>query len=191
MAKAKIKLTKTRIVLLAALIGLVSLVLGGIYFYPAPGKKMDSINFGGVILSFRQDIREAGSVPISPSEDVIMRSLASLNVKNISFAFKDAGDSDNPIYIVEESEIIQKLFVLYKLAGHEVGYNSILVNDSYETLNGSVENPVIALIHPKFAKTTQVKFINNVIYVEGTDIKNFDLATMRMILLALDVKIPN
>ena len=191
MAKAKIKLTKTRIILLAALIALVLGIYGSVYFYPRPQAKMDTINFGGVILTFRQDIREAKGVQVSPSEDVITRSLASYNVKNISFAFKDAGEADNPLYIVEEGEIIQKLFVLYKLANHEVGYNSILVNDSYQTLNGSVENPVIAFIHPKFAKDTQVKFVNNVIYVEGTDAKNLDLATVRLLMLALDVKIPD
>ncbi len=155
------------------------------YSYFAPIK---SFFIDGQKLNFRENLKEAKNVFVFPNEDEIFNSLFSAAVKNITFVFVDAGEKENPFYILQEVEIINKLTFAYSRLNRKVNFNAMEVK-SYDNLKGSVFNPVIALVHPKYANDTYVMYRDYVIYISGKSYRDFDLATIKFLMIALGIKI--
>jgi hypothetical protein len=59
-------------------------------------------------------------------------------------------------------------------------YDNIIANESY---------PVIALIPPSMTNSTSVVATNNIIYIQGNTTEGFDLATIKFLMSALDIKV--
>jgi hypothetical protein len=67
---------------------------------------------------------------------------------------------------------------------------------SYENLNASDKEPAIALIHPIYSNESSVRLDGNIVYVQGKNatsltgqLRNFDLATAKFLMVALGIKI--
>ncbi|MEM5801840.1 MAG: hypothetical protein QXQ18_00425 [Candidatus Aenigmatarchaeota archaeon] len=180
----RIKITREQII---GFTSLLLLFLVGIYlylnFYPVRTVVID-----GTPITFRQNIKEAKNVLVFPNEDEIFNKLFNTAVINITFVFKDAGERENPYYILQEVEIINKLTFAYARLNRKVNFNAMPI-ETYENLRGTIYNPIIALIHPIYANETFVMVKDNVIFISGKNYKDFDLATIRFLSIALNIKI--
>src|SRR3989442_16018096 len=80
------------------------------FYFPKP---IFGVLINGSTLGFRQDLREAYKSPIYPDEDSVSKFFQNSSVKNITIAFKSASQNENPLFLVEESEIVFKSTFLY------------------------------------------------------------------------------
>lgn len=181
----RFKITERQILFLIILFFSVILIL--VYWYSI-SRPIYAIKYFGAVLAFRENLREAIKIPVYPDENTLHMLLTNSSLQNITLVFKDAGVDKNSYYIVEEIEIINKLYFLYKIKGMSVKFNASEVQN-YENLAATKENLIIALIHPIYANETSIKVENNVIYLQGTDLRNFDLATIKLLMVALDLKV--
>jgi len=179
----RIRIPRTQIIFLVVVCGLI--LLGIVYFfYPKP---ITSWNYYGHVIGFRADMREAEKIPVYPSEEAVYKELMNSTVENITIAFKPADEKENPYYILEEVEIVQKLYLGYKILGYEPSFNGLPI-ESYENLSGTRSNPIIALVHPVYSNETLIELKDHVIFVKAKDHKDFDLATIKLIMVALEIE---
>lgn len=196
------------IVLFVVIVGVVVAGIVGYVEYQKYYQPLQTINFGGQIISFRADLREAHSVPVLPDENAVYDHITKLPVQtdasgntvyrapltNITIVFDPNGVPKEQMgyYSVEGYEIVNKLTALYKgQYGIDVGFNVTPV-DNYSGLAGSPTDPVIALVHPAIANGTFVSVDpdREVITVSGgKTLHDFDLATVRFISVALGLQI--
>jgi len=185
----KIKITKKQITKLLIGIFIVAATFSSITYYYLNFAPTDTVVLDGITITFRQNIREAKNVLVfPPNEDAIFNMLFAASVRNITIAFKPASETENPYYILQEFEIVNKLKFAYLRYSRDITFNAVPVED-YSNLNGTYFNPVIALIHPVYANETSVRFKDNVIFISGKTYKDFDLATIKFLIIALNIKI--
>jgi len=187
----KIKITRTRITLLALLLASAGLLFILLPRIPWP---IYSVDYHDISISFRVNLREARSVPVYPSEELIHRSLMNTLVENVTIVFKPGTDEQNAHYAVEVFEITNKLAIAFsKNFGYMPSFNVKNVT-SYENLPGKIQNPIIALVYPA-SNETSVRLDGHVIFIIGKSnpsakeqLKNFDLAVVKFLMAALDVE---
>lgn len=179
----RFKLTEKKTILLAILCFSIIMIL--IYFYIS--KPIYTVEYQGTLIGFRANLKEAARIKVYPNDTILHSTIANPSIRNITIVFKDAG-AKNGYYILEEFEIINKLFFLYKIMEISPKFEGLEIQD-YENLTATEENPIIALIHPIYSNETSIKVKNNVIYLQGTDLKNFDLATIKFLMVALKIEI--
>ncbi len=145
------------------------------------------ILYNGAIVTFRKPLEKALKIPVYPSEEKIREILFNSNVSKVTIYFKTAKDIS--IYAVEAFEIAFKLLnytypvfnMFPKFDGKEVS--------SYSQVNSSKQNPAIVLIHPEFANSTFVRAEDHKIIISGTDNDKLDLATIRFLIAAMNIKL--
>lgn len=152
-------------------------------------------NYKGQLVRFRDDLRKADKIPVYPGETQVYLDTIHPLVDNVTIAFKDAGEGENGYYIVEEFEIITKMTLAYRnmLAGYPgktmedmPKFDAVHV-EQYANLPGKIQNPIIALVHPKHANETAVRNEGHVTYISGKTYEEFDLATIKFLMIILDV----
>jgi len=187
----RVKITKKNVsvLLIVVLLAFFAYIL---YNYLQP---IIEINYGNVILGFREDLREAEKVPITPDEIAFNREFINSLVENVTIVFKPTNDETESFYSIEAFEIVNKLYYGYRRINHIPNFQTRNVT-SYEGVFGGIKNPVIILVHPKYGNETSVKldFHTAIISAKNDDnpnvaLKNFDLATERFIIAALGINI--
>jgi hypothetical protein len=157
-----------------------------VFYFPKP---ITSVDFYGVILNFRADLREAEKIPLYPNESAVNALLMDGSVRNITIAFKPSNE-ENSYFALEATEIVTKLYYAYKTLGHVMPKFMSINVSSYENLSGTPQNPMIALVAPSVSNETDVIVSsNNVISVKAKSFNDFDLATIKMIMAALKIKV--
>ncbi|MCS7106303.1 MAG: hypothetical protein NZ942_03235 [Candidatus Aenigmarchaeota archaeon] len=185
--KIKLKISKSRLILIFIICAL--LIISFNTFKNQELKKpITSWYYDGYLLEFRSDLREAQKVKVYPSEEAVYQQLFNPKVKNITIAFKSAGERENPYYIIEEMEIIQKLYVAYKKRNIKLNFNGLEV-ENYERLYGKEENPIIALVHPVFSNETLIELKNHVIFLKAKNYHDFDLVAIKLIMIGLNITV--
>jgi hypothetical protein len=188
----KVKITARRIILLLSVLafaGLLAVILPKI---PWP---IYSVNYHGITMSFRVNLREARSVPVYPSEELVYRSLMNSLVENVTIVFKPGSDEENTYYAVEVFEITNKLAIAFQRQfGYMPSFNVKNVT-SYDNLAGKIQNPIIALVHPVYSNETSVRLDGHVIFISGNNsssakeqLKNFDLAVVKFLMIELGIE---
>jgi hypothetical protein len=197
MAKVKLKVTNRRIMILVTLVALLTLLYLLNIYWPKP---VTSWDYNGNLLTFRSDLREAAKVKAYPDEATISNVFASIAVRNITIVYAE-NISDVGYVTVEAAELSYKLTLAYLEAGYQrynmstdfipVGYIAISAGavKSYENLKGTAANPIIALVPPSMSDETSVSTTDHVIYVKGKTQKDFDLATIKLLMIVLDIKV--
>lgn len=182
--KVKIKVTKLKII--AFLIAAISFCV--VYLeYPAIYKTLvpiKQINYYGVPLVFRQDLKQASTIPVYPNENAL-KIFYDPKIKTIYIAFRNT--TQNSLVEVEAYEISYKLKIFYLLAKHPITIKGINVT-SYK-INGNSTSPVIVLIPPVDANETAVKVSSYTIYIGGKNLHDFDLATEKFLMVVLGIKV--
>jgi hypothetical protein len=179
-----IKITEKKV--LFSLVLVISILLVTYYLVNIP-KPIYSWNYHGNMIGFRADLKEAKKVPVYPFEAALYNEINSQLIQNITFLFKPADESENPYYILQEIEIVQKLTLLFKRIQISPGFDANKT-ESYENIFGKIQNPIIVLVHPRYANETSVTVTpNHVIYIQGKSNKEFDMATTKFLMTAMGI----
>jgi len=199
MSKLQIRLEPGRARKVAIALAVVALLASAAYVYYRFFQPITMIDYKGTVLAFRTDLREAAKVPVYPGESELYRDTMHQLVQNVTIVFKDAGSDGNPYYIVEEVEIVNKMKLAYMLTfgttdpntgevtpAMSPGFDAMEVG-SYENLPGKIQNPIIAIVHPKFANETSVRNDGHVTFISGTDLHQLDLATVKFLMVELGI----
>jgi len=193
MTKVKIKLSKNIVRLAAVLVIIVGLLFYYIFFFPKPIKTWD---YRGMTLTFRTDLRKADKVPVYPGETEVYLDTMHPLAKNVTIAFKDAGEGEYGYYATEAFEITYKMKLAYiHLVGSEEGSTSKVPNfdveavKEYANLPGKIQNPIIALVHPIYANETAVRNEGHVTYISGKSYEDLDLATTKFLMIVLGIEL--
>lgn len=184
-----VKLNKRNVVpiviLLVILVAFFVAYRSGFLFYK-PYQPLLYANISGQILKFRDDLREADKILVIPNESTIRKELFNENVNNITIVFKPNTTKENAYYEVEVIEIVRILAQTYKI---KITSQNVIPVDTYENLNATAQNPVIALISPAYANGTDVRLEDHAVFIEGKDFKSFDLATIKFLMSALEISL--
>lgn len=185
--KIKVKFEKYRVILLL----LIALVIFSVFFYvfyiPKP---ITSLDFYGIPIYFRSDLRQAAKVPVYPNEDSVRKELMNSSVQNITFAYKLSNTTEDSYYRIEAFEIAQNLYYGYRVLVKTIPGFDVMNISSYENLSGKIENPVIALVIPTYSNETSVTVTSNhTIFVRAKTLDDFDLATEKLLISALGLKV--
>lgn len=184
--KVKIKLSSRQSILIFILLVILASLLAYHLYFPKP---ITTWSFYGHTLVFRAGLREADRIPVYPNEAAIYNDVMHPLVKNVTIAFKDAGESENPYYILEEIELANKLIMAYHYKfGERPGFNAMPV-ESYENLPGKIQNPIIALVHPLYSDETAIRNEGHVTFIKAKNYKDFDLATIKFLMIALRLEL--
>lgn len=169
---------------LYAFIGIsLALVLIAYYVYLRPIK---TIHYRGRPFVFREDVKDAKDVEVHPNETVIHDLFWDPEITDVIIYFKPLeGTNDGHGYYATESfELTYKLSLLYSLENLYRDFNATTIN-SYDDIPFSPTTLSIALVHPDLTEKTSVEADGNKLFIHGDDQRNFDLATMRAILIAM------
>jgi hypothetical protein len=186
----KLEFSTRLVALVMAIIAV--LTLSYIYISSIP-EPITKVEYYGVLVEFRADIVEAQEVPVYPKEDLMYRDVMHPLVKNVTIAFKDAGEN-NGIYIVEQFEIVNKMSMAYASAfaryeGKEVPTFDSIEVDKYDNLPGKIQNPIIAIVHPKFANETSIRNEGHVTTISGTTLEELDLAVVKFLTIVMGIDV--
>lgn len=193
MAKVKIKFSKNIVIFTAVLVIMAGSIFYYMFFAPKPIKTWD---YRGIPLTFRVDLRKADKVPVYPGETQVYLDTMHPLVKNVTIAFKDAGEGEYGYYATEAFEITYKMKLAYiYLVGSEEGSTSKAPNFNVEAvrqyayLPGKIQNPIIALVHPIYANETAVRNEGHVTYISGRTYEELDLATAKFLMVVLGIEL--
>jgi len=192
MVKIKMKLGKRNVTAILVLITIFGIVVLGVlnYYFLIP-KPITTWDYFGNTLVFRVDLREANKVPVYPHETGVYLDVVNPLVKNITIAFKPAGDKENPYYQLEIIELVMKLKqYVYDRKEIPVEFNAVPI-ESYENLPGKIQNPIIALVHPIYANETAIRNAGHVTTISGKTYNEFDLAVAKFLMVALGIELVN
>jgi len=191
----KIKVTRRRIIFLILFISIAALI---VMIYPNLPFPIYSIDYYGITLEFRINLRDARSIPVYPNEEAVQSKIMNELVENITIVFKPGSGQENAFYAVETHEIVYKLAVGYsERFGYMPSFNVVNVT-SYENLTGSPQNPVIVLISPIQSNETLVRLEGHIVFIQSKNstslteqLRNFDLATVKFIMTTLGISLNN
>jgi hypothetical protein len=190
MSEKSIKLRISKFVLfLIVFVCLITLIAVYYVIKPLQSQPVYSIQVGEEIVVFRADVNKAFQVPVYPDEQALYRELMNPLVKNITIAFKPADETENPYYSLQILELIPKLAYAYSRLKYNPTFSrEPLIVDSYENLPGKIQNPIIALVHPIYSNETAIRVDGHVVYLKAKTHEDFDLVTVKLLLVALDAK---
>ena len=144
------------------------------------------VTYKGSKFFFRDDINDAKRIPVYPDENTVYNMFWNTNITNITILFKPL-PTGNQYYSVENFELTYKLLIMYRINGYEKTFSAEEIN-SYDNIQSSDNMLKIALISPASTNQTYVEGKDNVIYIYAKDYRDFDLATIKTILIAMDIK---
>lgn len=146
-------------------------------------------NYGnryGIPMAFRADLRKADNVSVYPDVSSIYNIVWNENTKNITIAFVNS--SDNGLVATDAFEIAYKLGTIFKVYNMTTNFTANVIS-SYDNITANESYPVIALIPPSMTNSTSVLAMNNIIYIQGNTTEGFDLATIKFLMSALEIKV--
>lgn len=176
----KFRVTKNRIIFLIILCSIISSVLF-YYFFIRP---IYYVNYNGQLLKFRVDLREANKIRVYTDESSVYNLLWNPEIKNLTIVFMNTSDMNYTE--VEAFEIAFKLKIAYMSSNFPVKISGQDVS-SFENL--TKEDVFIALIPPSISNETSVRVEDNIIFIRGKSFKEFDLATVKFLMIALEIKL--
>ena len=186
--EVKIKLTKMKIVAFA-IIPIASTIL--YIFLPylkdwyQSTKPLTEINYFGVPMKFREDIRLARDIVVYPNETYVKSIFRNSNIKGITIGILNYTNETNLIG-VEAVEITFKLSTFYSLIPMKVAIKGKEIGSLYE-IEGNATNPLIIIIPPSIANETSVRAENYTVFIFGKSLKELDLATIKFITVVLGI----
>ena len=186
--EVRVKLTKMKIIAIV----MITLVLTILYFsYPylkewyLSMKPITEINYFGVPMKFREDIRLARSIEVYPNETYVKSIFRSKELKSVTIGILNYTNQTN-IIGVEAVEITFKLSSFYSLTSMPVIIKGKEIGSISEIIGNST-NPVIIIIPPSIANETLVRVENYTVFISGKSLKELDLATIKFITLVLGI----
>lgn len=186
----RIKLTKMRLILLCTLI-----ILGSVFIAFLPNirswylslQPIRKINYHGVPMEFREDLKLAKKISVIPNEESVKRIFWSDSIDRVTIAVLNT-TNETSLIGVEAYEITFKLSTFYTLMNARTEIKGKEVSFVSE-VRGNSTNPVIYIIPPVIANETLVKVENYTVYISGKTLKDLDLATIKFLMIVLGINI--
>jgi hypothetical protein len=146
-------------------------------------KPVKHVNYKGQTLYFRDDIKEASKVEVYPNEQTVYNLFWDNSIENINIIFKPL-EKGSGYYMLESFELTYKLTTIYALNGMKKEFDALYV-ESYGNITSSDNVLKIVLVHPQLTNKTLVEAKDNIIFIHAKDYRDFDLATIKTILIAM------
>jgi hypothetical protein len=189
--KIRLKPKLLLVVLIIILIGL------SIPFVLEKIKPITTITYNKNPYVFREDVRDAYKVSVYPDERFVYNLLWAHGIENITILFKPI-TSSNGLYAVEAFELTNKLSQIYATTPvmktqisnqtHTLYFKRNFTAqqiEDYDNIKREEGNLKIILVAPEFSNRTAVVGGGNKIFIYGKDKKDFDLATIKLIEVAM------
>jgi len=154
------------------------------YSFLKSEEEITSWVYKGYELHFRADLRRAGEMEVR-DERAIHDLLWSDEIENLTIGFSEAPDLG--LVSVEAFEIAYKLKLAYLISNKSVEISSGKVDLS--NLGASPSNPFIILLPPSMANETSVRLDGYKVFISGKSEEEFDLATVRFLMIALEINL--
>jgi len=184
----KIKLTKIKIIAFA-IIAIASTILyvslPYLQNWYQSSKPLTEINYFGMPMKFREDIRLARDIAVYPNETYIKSIFRNKGIERVTIGILNYTNETNVIG-VESVEITFKLSTFYSLVPMKVAIKGKEIGSLYE-IEGNATNPLIIIIPPSIANETSVKAENYTVFISGKSLKELDLATIKFITVVLGI----
>lgn len=179
----KIAINRKQLIIFIVIIVCVAVVARVYLTLPRP---ITTYNLDGLEFKFRADLRQANNIPVYPDEEAIRDIIWNPEIQTLTIAYVNS--SDNTIVAANAFEITYKLKLIYLILNLDVNITGEEVN-SYSNLTATSENPIIALIPPIFTSETLVKVEDNIIYIKAKTYEEFDLTTVKVLMVALNISV--
>ena len=142
-----------------------------------------TVTYKGREFTFRENVKDVDEIIIMNNEEYINSLIWNPYIRNIKIIYQ-ANVTNPSYYSVETYELTNKLSAIFAINGKHKNFLSENV-ESYDDLYSTNELKIV-LIHPDLAEESYIKVPrDNIIYVAGKDLRKFDLATMKLILIAM------
>lgn len=180
----RIKLTRLKLVAFVCVVTLVCIL----FLYRESIRSLmplTEINYFGVELKFRTDLRKANQIVVYPNEKALVDLLMDPSIRKVSIGFVNT--TQNNLTAVEGFEISYKLKIAYLVNG----YNVEIVGRELESYSerGKLREPLIILVPPVDANETSVRVSEFTVYVSGLTKKEFDLAADKLLIVVMGIKV--
>jgi len=186
--EVRIKLTKMKIIafaIIAITLTILYVSLPYLQNWYQSKRPLTEINYFGVPMKFREDIRLARNVTVYPNETYIKSIFRNKNIERITIGILNYTNETNVIG-VEAVEITFKLSTFYSLVPMKVAIKGKEIGSIYE-IEGNETNPLIIIIPPSIANETSVKAEDYTVFISGKSLKELDLATIKFMVIALGI----
>jgi len=170
-----------KIYLFFVLIFLIGLLIYLYYLF----RPVTMVTYQGRPFYFRDDVKEAKRIPVYPDEKTVYEMFWDPNFTNVTILFKPL-PKGNQYYSVESFELTYKLSIIYAMNGYKKQFTAEEIN-SYDNIRTHDNILKIALIAPAYTNQTHVEGKDNVIYIHAKDYRDMDLATIKTILVAMNI----
>jgi hypothetical protein len=171
------------LLILLVFIAIIAAAVVAVYIYEKHYAPITRYNYKGSTFVFRTDLRKANKLTVQPNETSITDLLWVPDISKITIVYKNSTDVN--LVTLEAIEITYKLKLGYVMANFPVEIDAQEVQ-SFDSL--PTDRPFIAIVPPSLADETAIKLQDNVIFVEGKNLKELDLATVKFLIVALGIK---
>lgn len=166
--------------------------IGAVVYYQTLPKEIIRYDFHGTEFVFRKDLRLAQSIPVYPDEKSILNKVWDPDITKIDIAYVPSAEpsDENGMVAVNAFEVRFKLDTAYRNPNFNWinEFTSTELN-SFDGINQTNDTLVIALVHPSLADKTGVELDGNVVYIKGKTPEEFDLATIKFLMSALNINL--
>lgn len=169
---------------------IIALTIFGAWKVHEVTRPVTDIEYKGITFSFRDDVNKAQKIETNPSERFIYDMFWDYRTENITILFKAGTPKTNGLLQAEVFELVYKLTVIYKNSAFgRYGLKHINAEeiDSYDNITRSDDVFKIILVPPEFSDRTEVLGGGNKVYIYGKNNKDFDLAVIKTILIAMGI----
>ncbi|MEK6909979.1 MAG: hypothetical protein AABW61_02790 [Candidatus Aenigmatarchaeota archaeon] len=166
--------------------------VGGVLYYQNLPKEMIRYNFYGTELEFRDDLRSAQNITVYPNEESILNKVWNPEITkiNIAYVLTPEASDENSMIALNAFEIRYKLDIAYRNPNFNWANEFTSTElSSYDNITQTDDTLTIALVRPSLSDSTGVELDGNVAYIKGKTPKEFDLATIKFIMSALNITV--
>ncbi len=182
---------KEKLPQLTALVMILAGIGAAVYYQTLP-KEVTRYDFHGTELVFRKDLRLAQNISVYPDEKSILNKVWDPEITRVDIAYilTPEPSEQNSMIALSLFEVRFKLDVAYRNPNFNWANEFTSTKlESLENINQTNDTLVIALVGPSFSDRTVVEMEGNVIYIKGKTAEEFDLATIKFLMSALNVTV--
>lgn len=166
--------------------------IGAVVYYQILPKEITRYDFHGTEFVFRKDLRLAQNISVYPDQESILDKVWSPEITkiNVAYVLSSEPSEENGMVALNAFEVRFKLDVAYSNPNFN-WLNEFASTElkSLDDINQTNNTLVIVLVRPSLADKTAVELDGNTIYIKGKTAEEFDLATIKFLMSALNITI--
>lgn len=163
-----------------------------VYYYFSTPKPLIRYDFYGTEFVFRDDLRMAQNIPAYPDEESILQKVWNHDITKVNIAYVPTAEpsEENSLTALNLFEIRFKLDVAYRNPNFNwINEFASTELQSLDDIKQSYDTLTIVLVRPSLSDRTAVEMDGNTVYIKGITPKEFDLATIKFLMSALNITV--